>query len=528
MIALPPTILSALSERETSTYDWWLATMHHRTHKGVPLDFTQHAYLPGILQDKSPDIRVKKSTQCGVSEIEINHAMALTDQGRAVFWVFPDERIRNVFVKERIDPTIGASRYYRGMAEAARNRTRKQVATDEVALKQLGSTAIALVGSNSEAGFKSFPADDIIIDEIDLCDQANIMLAQDRVAHSPHRTQWRVGNPSTSGYGIDALYKASDRKAWKIPCPHCGAKQSIGWFTHVVREISEGQYESRSPVLSVLCAKCERDMDRLAPGEWVAEYPDRDSSGYHISQLFSGSVSLAEMWDAFQRGLSNQTELMRFYNSVLGLAYEPAGAKLSPAILNRCVDEYGMASTGRNCYGGADVGKEIHVVIRHESSRVIYAGTVREFEQLDNLIDAFPGTWVIDALPETRKAREFAARHRGSVYLCTFVTTDTVKGFRVEPEEMTVKAHRTQSLDDSHGSWLRGESRLFRSAASVPDFYDQMCAPTRVFERRGETDSGRFVWREGDQADHYRHADNYSYLAMQIRNAVGVPVLEFV
>ena len=92
---------------------------------------------------------------------------------------------------------------------------------------------------------------------------------------------------------------------------------------------------------------------------------------------------------------------------------------------------------------------------------------------------------------------------------------------------MTVKAHRTQSLDDSHSSWLRGESRLFRSAASVPDYYDQMCTPTRVFERKGETDSGRFVWREGAQADHYRHADNYSYLAMKIVQSVGEAVLVF-
>jgi hypothetical protein len=329
-----------------------------------------------------------------------------------------------------------------------------------------------------------------------------------------------VGNPTTSAFGIDALYKTSDRKQWRIPCPHCGAKQSIGWFTHVVREISEGEYEPRSPVLSVLCAKCERDMDRLAPGEWVAEYPGRDASGYHISQLFSGSVSLTEMWAAFERGLANQTELMRFYNSVLGLAYEPAGAKLSPAILDRCVDQYGQASKGENCSGGIDVGALLHYVIRI-GERVVRVGTAREFEELDNLVAAFPGVWVIDALPETRKAREFAARHPRQVYLCTYVSTDTTKGFVLDPDAMTVKAHRTQSMDDSHSSWIRGESRLPRDAASVPEFFDQMCAPTRVFERRGETDSGRFVWREGDQADHYRHADNYSYLAKTISETSG-------
>jgi hypothetical protein len=160
-------------------------------------------------------------------------------------------------------------------------------------------------------------------------------------------------------------------------------------------------------------------------------------------------------------------------------------------------------------------------------ARVVRIGTLRDFEELDGVMASFPGSCIIDALPETRKAREFAVRHPRRVYLCTYVATDTTSGFVVDPDAMTVKVHRTQSMDDSHASWIRGESRLPRDAASVPDFYNQMCAPTRVFERKGETDSGRFVWREGEQADHYRHADNYSYLAMKIAQTVGGPILTF-
>lgn len=522
-------IAEALRDRRQPTLEWWLAVNHHRTHHGKPMDFTRHYFQVPILQDKSPDIRIEKSTQCGVSENEIKHALALVDQGRNVFWVFPDENLRNKFVKDRLDPSLHLTEYYAARVREARQRLKKgRQESDDVSLKQIGYAAINLVGSNSVSSFKSFAADDAIIDEVDQCHQGNLMMVPDRFAHSQFRTMWRVGNPTTSGFGIDGLYKASDQKRWRVRCDACGQWQEMDWFKNVVREIEGGQFELRDEAGGVLCTKCDAPLDRLSQGEWVANYPDRTASGYHVSQLFSGSVPIAEMWEAFQRGLANETEMMRFYNSVLGLPYESEGAKLTAAILNRCVDDYPQMSTGVNCYGGIDVGKELHYVVRHESSRVIRVGTARDFEELDNLLEAFPGTWVVDALPETRKAREFANRHSGHVYLCTYVGTDQVKDFKIDPDEMTVKAHRTQSMDDSHASWLRGKSRLFRSAASVPDFYDQMSAPTRIFEKRNENDHGRFVWREGAQADHYRHADNYSYLAMKIEQSVGVPMMEFV
>lgn len=520
-------IAEALQSRRQPTFESWIATRHHRTYQGHPLDFARHRFQVALLEDESPDIRVRKSTQCGVSELEIVHAIALVDQGRNVFWVFPDQPLRNLFVKDRLDPVLHASPYYADRVRAARTRLKKgRVESDEVALKQIGSASIGFVGSNSESSFKSYSADDIIIDELDQCDQRNLTMVPDRVAHSQYRTQWRVGNPSISGFGIDALYKASDQKHWQIRCEHCGLSQELDWFKNVAREIEEGQFALRDESGAVLCVKCERGMDRLSQGEWVAEYPSRDASGYHVSQLFSGSVPIPEMWDAFQRGLANQTELMRFYNSVLGLPYESEGAKLSPAILNRCVDQYGQASTGKNCSIGVDVGALLHYVVR-VGARVVRIGTLRDFEELDGVMASFPGSCIIDALPETRKAREFGARYPGRAYLCTYVATDTTSGFIVDPDTMTVKVHRTQSMDDSHASWIRGESRLPRDAASVPDFYDQMCAPTRVFERKGETDSGRFVWREGAQADHYRHADNYSFLAMKIAQTVGGPILTF-
>lgn len=528
-----------MAEQTNPTRDWYIASTHHRTHKGTALDFARHPFQVGILQDKAQHKVIEKATQCGVSELEIDHAMSLLDQGRNVFWVFPDERLRNQMVKDRIDPSISNTPHYLMLVARAGQRSRRgKDASDDVTIKQLGVASLALVGSNSESSFKSFSADDAIIDELDQCDARNLAMVPDRFAHSQYRTTWKVGNPTISGYGIDALYAESDRKHWFIACEHCGERQPLDWFVNVAREISEGTFEPRAsgarpsglgclatnppPTacddLSALCRKCERPLNRLASGEWVAEYPDRSISGYQINQIFSGSVPLSEMWDAFVRGLGNETERMRFYNSVLGLPYESTGAKLSEAILDRCVEEsFPQESTGEGCFAGIDVGSLNHVIVL-DGDRVLRIQAVHSFAELDEVMSAFGVRCaVIDAMPETRMAREFAERWQGRVLLCTFVKSDQVKDFAVDYGAATIKADRTQTLDESHAALLAGAIALPRDAASVPDFYAQMIAPTRVFDQERQV----FRWVEGSQADHYRHALNYAWLARNVHQRTG-------
>lgn len=515
----------------------------------MALEFARHRYQVAILCDTAQHKVIEKATQCGISELEDCHALSLCDQGRRVFWVFPNEILRNQFVKDRLDLSIANTPHYQMLVARARQqfKARNKDASDEVTIKQFGTGAIALVGSNSLASFKSFTADDVIIDELDQCDQGNLAMAPDRFAASQYRTTWKVGNPTISGFGIDALYAESDRKRWFIRCEHCGERQPLDWFVNVVREISEGIFEPRGSAaflgsgdseshdrdnshlvhggddLSALCRKCECPLDRLSDGEWVAEYPDRPISGYQINQIFSGSVPLAEMWAAFERGQDNETERMRFYNSVLGLPYTPRGSKLNEVVLDACVDEFlPQESVGSGCYVGIDVGSLLHVIVL-DDARVLRIDALHSFDELDDVMSKYGADCcVIDAMPETRKAREFAERHPGNVLLCTFVRSDKVQDFTVDYEAMRVIADRTQTLDESHAAILQGVMRLPRDAASVPDFYAQMMAPTRIFDNsNSDSTKHRFVWAEGSQADHYRHAFNYAWLARSIHQRIG-------
>lgn len=423
---------------------------------------------------------------------------------------------------DRFDRIVANTDYYSRMVNEAKRGRHRSVVADAVALKQFGCGSIAMVPSNSIVSFKSFSADHVIVDELDQCDADNLPMIEDRMAHSEYRTKLRVGNPTIGGYGVDALYGNSDQSVWQIKCESCNERQPLDWFVNVVSEIEEGRYELRQSDGAAVCRKCGYRLDRFARGQWVPTYAGRSARGYHVSQMFSGNVTLAEMWAAFQRGLANETERQRFYNSVLGLPYVAEGNKLTESVLHKSTGDFPRQSAGSACFMGIDVGALLHVTILDSQSRLIAIFTARQFEEIDNAMSAFGVVLcVCDMLPETREARQFAGRHRGRVLLCQFVASEQVKDFAVDYSQGIVKAHRTQTLDDSHAAIVQGGAILPIDAGSIPDFYSQMMAPTRIFDEKRQT----FRWVEGSQPDHYRHSFNYAWLAKSIRQRHGSGVV---
>ena len=506
------------SER-TPTVEWWLAKTRHRNHRGQPLDFTSHRFLAAIYQDTSPDVVIRSSAQSGKSEYLLTYALANCDQGLRVFWVFPTDALRNQLVNDRVDRTIASTAHYQRLLELAKPVTKGKDATDAVTLKQLGSASIAFVGSNSSVSFRSFSADVEIEDEVDECDADNLATAPDRLQHSRYGFRRRVGNPTVAGYGIDALYRDSDQKRWTIKCEHCGEWQSLDWFANVVREVSEGRYELRfsEPYVAAACAHCDRPIDRLVDGKWIAAYPGRATSGYHISQLFAGSRPLAEMWLRFERGLTNQSAMQAFYNGSLGLPYSAPGASLTQEILSaRTSDHPRLSQFDGDCYGGCDVGSLNHLVIESDNRRVILIEAVT-WSRLDEVMSLFPRlTLVIDALPELNRCMEWAAKYPGRVYR-SYVNKKTQRDepFVLDYSKQETSGERTQMIDRAFARFFKADSiYLPRDAASVEGFKAHMTAPSRVLDIKRTPPA--YIWTEGAAPDHYAMATVYMNWSREI------------
>jgi len=455
--------------------------------------------------------------------------LARADDGLRVFYVLPTIELRNVFVRDRVDRPLLTIPYYRSRVKKDK-KIESVIEIDNVGLKSFGENGLMLfVGSNSKVSFLAFPADKIIVDEFDKCHQDNLSLAEDRISASDYKHRIDVSTPTVEGFGIDELYGKSDRKKWLVACEHCKERQELNFFINVVREVGDREFElldkewkpEGNGDIRVFCKKCGKPMNRLAQGEWVAECPEQNLSGYAISQLFSSHLSVVEIFETFNDALLNESRLQRFYNSILGLAYTASGSKLTKAILDECVKAggfYNLPSRAENTSMGVDVGSVLNVLIcdhpRENVRRLVFAGTVREFEELHTLVARFGvKSAVVDIDPETRKAKEFRDTVNCDVWLCDYPSSPDPGEMSIDYEDRTIKVDRTQSLDGFVADVLKQTLLLPANASSLDggDFYGQLCASTRVFEEA----TGHYRWMEGSKADDYFHAGNYERIASQ-------------
>jgi hypothetical protein len=264
----------------------------------------------------------------------------------------------------------------------------------------------------------------------------------------------------------------------------------------------------------------------------VAKRPGiEDKRGRHYSQLFSHFVDPKEILKEFK----TTNNLGQFYNLVIGLAYVEAENRLTEEeVLALCGDQPIRNYCSDPCFMGIDQGKDLHVVIgrKHNTSdgEIVHLQAYKDFEELDRLMKLFNvNKCVIDALPETRKAREFANRHPGRVFLCYY--SERKEGPYVWNEKTReVKVNRTESMDASHAQLAKARVILPRQVDVVKEFAKHCHATARKLEEEvdeagAKTGKKRYVWvRLGE--DHFRHAFNYETMARQSAPAWLFPELQ--
>lgn len=489
-----------------------IALGHHRTHKNLPITFDDHPYLVDIYSDPSPRIVVQKSTQSGLSEWMLISTMARAIAGRSIFYVLPTEVLRNRYINNRVDLSIQYTKLYQKAAKGGEGG-----GSSSVTLKHIGKGAIAFVGSNSPAGFTEYPADDLFIDELDQCNQANLEMGWERLSASKDKRTIEISNPTVNGYGIDLRYAFTDKKVWEIKCLHCRKWFTPDFFKHVVQEVDAGVFVIRDKAwqkgmnrdIRPIC-ECGKPYDRFSVGRWIPTGTG-DGSGYQISKMFSTAVTIEEMIDRFSRGLDNPVVMQRFYNGDLGFAYTAAGAKITEDVLNSCVSNYNMpAKSAGPCVMGIDVGTFFHIrideVLPDRKLRAVYIGKVREEDEVVELFRRYNVRFgVIDAMPEKRIAKKIVYRTK-RMMMCYYTAG---KGDTYNLKAMTLSVDRTETLDYVKESLLTGQQILPAEAANIPEYYDQMTAATRVYD----DDKQAYAWTEGSKPDHYHHAEAYKNLA---------------
>lgn len=509
----------------------WTLTKRLKLDARTYFDLTNRPYLLEIYTQTARQIVVKKAAQLGFSEYLLSFVLHLCDErGATCMYVMPTDEDVSDFSQGRLNPAIKASDYLSAIILEG-NRG----GVDKVKLKQVGDGFLYFRGGKVDPEgkarqLKSVPVDSLALDEIDEMDPRAPSIAEKRLGDSELQLIRKISTPSYAGVGIDAAWAETDRRRWHVCCPRCGQWQYLT-KDHLILEWDDaerpvawhGQAEQR-PYLA--CEKCRRELNRLAPGQWVAEDPDRDVVGYHLSKLFSFRYRLIELIDNLSS--TDETKRKETFNQDLGETYTPRGGRITEADLDDCRREYAPGPIkGEYVVAGVDVGKLLNVVIRSRPDSVTgetkqrYAGEVESFEAVGQLLHRYGvKRCVIDAMPETRKAREFQAQfRRGVVWLAYYDEESKLdEAIRWDYKEMIVTIDRTRSLDGTFSRFYEGLSTLPARIRGVANYYKQMAGLVRVTEinrRRGNL-IARYV-RSTD--DHFAHAENYCDVARQGRSA---------
>ncbi len=511
---------------------FFIALGHHRNTRGKRMSF-RDKFLFQIYSDKHPHKIFRKCVQVGISEFMVIDAIFNASiKERTLLYVLPTSQLSNTFVSDRIDPPIRNIPYYRDLITWG---------SDNKTLKQFGTGAIYFTGAGSSKGaesqlFSSVPADDLRIDEYDRCalhiGEHKLKTAYSRLKSAENPTKIECANPKAADILIDARYKQSCQWVWAVPCEHCGRWQTLDWFKGVVRRVNDYVYKLRDTEWSIeanrdihyYCQYCERPMSRFHDNaQWVALYPKRTLSGYHINRLMTHHCNIASLWGDFKNALGNNILMALFYGDSLGLGYLASNSEITQTQVKQCAqDNYYMPSSCRDMtIAGIDVHKIfLHVTIsRPVGNRLVhvYIGKVINEDDIPALFKRYGvGVACFDAMPETRmlkKLRELSTL-KHIIYAATFNQSSK----SLDTEKNTVVEDRTYAIDEVQNAIITGEAVFPANVDTLLDgeFIDHLTSSVRVSD---VNDKGKpveqWVCKPG-RSDHFLLSMAYELIARDI------------
>jgi len=471
--------------------------------KDQPLSLKECPYMVDLYLDEHPLIVCKKASQSFFSEWAIVDTLYCCDKyGARIAYYLPTDKDAIQFSKDRINSAISYSPYIK-----------KLTTLNDVHLKHVGKGAIYVRGckitqpkqTTAPSSVISIPIDVLIRDEEDLMNPNIIALTEKRLGASNLKYQRILSNPSTPGHGIDKLFNESDKREWFIKCEHCNHWQVPAFPDNI-------NFEKEI----FICAKCKKLINRLSDGEWVAEFRNKDMHGYHVSRLINPKATIKEIITESKK--TSESDIQTFFNMTLGLARAAKGAKTDRQLIIDCIKpDYTMPDYSKvDTTAGIDVGNLFHIRISQiidNKRKAVYIGAVKRFEEVIAVLKRFKvKTIVIDALPETRKAKELADTFKGRVYLAYFSSQKDLFTTGTNAENYKqVNIARTEMMDLLFTKFQDRENILPNNIESVADYIPHILAVSRTLEKDKNNNEVANWTSQG--ADHYWLAELYDLTA---------------
>jgi hypothetical protein len=192
------------------------------------------------------------------------------------------------------------------------------------------------------------------------------------------------------------------------------------------------------------CPKCRKRIDHPQEGRYIPHNPGADFPSYHISQFISDYITVAEIWDNWQR----TQNIKEFYNAKLGKPYvDEENQPVKDDDLAACENTDILWGKGKAEHGGKirramgvdQMGGNNYAVIcelHAEKKRIVHYEVIDDrnpeymideqrttpFKRLYQLMNEWDiDLCIIDAMPNINEALEFARTFPKRVFVAWYI-----------------------------------------------------------------------------------------------------------
>lgn len=518
---------------------------------GSPFNFKDHEFQKEIAKDTSSRVYVRKCSQVGLSELMAQKALALAVslQHIRVILTLPTKGMAQMFSKDRIDGAIDQSPMYASMVEAANNSAGQ---------KKIGSSMLYIGGSFGDTSAISIPAEILICDEVDFCNQVVLGKLNSRIRHASlvdsnglRGLKYMFSTPTVSGYGIDELYQLGTQNQYLVKCEHCEQWHEVDYekdfyidgFNHNnpagvenknMKDFS--RFDAAALDLTtakILCPnkKCRKDLFKslLNPErrQWVEKFEGRPEKSYQVSPW---DVPKYNTPFAIMKQMTDYPLKSDFYNFVLGLPYSDSDNTFNTSesykhLVSKVI--YGERVTDRTVIG-MDVGKVCHLTVGRVSEsgklQVIYTEKIHNSREtpalprIKELYNTFNVSGMcIDSGPDISLVND-VTREIPEAYAVVYVRQiNGPKTYEIKSSEPVVNVDRTKSLSlllSNHNSEM---IQYPSNNDTVTDEIFSHLDSTKKIRRQNSDGTFTEMFTKTSKEDHWVHSLHYCAIAADMK-----------
>lgn len=300
----------------------------------------QRGMMDAVNQIEVDTVVFMTSSQIGKTEVINNICGYFIELDPCpIMVVQPTDKMGIAWSKDRFAPMMRDTECLRGKIKPSKSRD----SGNTILHKSFTGGHITVSGANSPASLASRPIRIVLCDEIDRFPPSAgsegdpVELAIKRSVTFFNKINMYVSTPTIKGLSrIEAAFNNSSQHRYHVPCPKCKKLQTLK-FANVVWEKSNNNRTHHPETAKYQCEHCgylwtdSKRWQAVKRGQWIADRPHiKNPIGFHLNELSSPWVTLADFVDRFLKAKSDPQKLKVFVNTALGETWEDEGKTVDP------------------------------------------------------------------------------------------------------------------------------------------------------------------------------------------------------